>query len=243
MTNMPVKAVDIFYSYAHEDESLQKELEKHLSSLRRRNLITTWHDRKIQAGEEWNVQIDKHLSTAQIILLLISPDFLASDYSYGVEVKRAMELHKRGEARVIPIVLRPSEWKGEPYGELQVLPPDGVAVTLWPNKDEAFRLVTEGIQKVVEEISLNTVQEDTALYKLFIMHEQLDPLILRVAWSSDDRYLASVGSEGIVRIWDGRTFTLIKKLHPGNKQVGWLYSLAWSPDVKLLIAAALHPLG
>src|SRR5438874_2288017 len=93
----------IFYSYAHEDESLQKQLERHLSLLRRQGLISGWHDRQIVAGTEWAQEIDARLETASIILLLISSDFLASDYCYGIEMQRALERHQRGEARVIPI--------------------------------------------------------------------------------------------------------------------------------------------
>ena len=96
------EAIEVFYSYAHEDETLRRELEKHLRILERRGIITGWHDRKISAGKEWGAEIDRHLSSARIILLLISPDFLASDYCWGVEVKRAMERHGAGEACVIP---------------------------------------------------------------------------------------------------------------------------------------------
>ncbi len=80
--------VSVFYSSAHEDEALRKELEKHLSSLRRQKLISEWHDRQIGAGTEWAPQIDEHLKTASIILLLISSDFMDSDYCYGIEMER-----------------------------------------------------------------------------------------------------------------------------------------------------------
>lgn len=100
--------IAVFYSYAHEDESLREQLEKRLSMLRRQGLISEWHDRQIAAGTEWAQEIDAHLETASVILLLVSSDFLASDYCYDIEMQRALERHARSEARVIPVILRPS---------------------------------------------------------------------------------------------------------------------------------------
>jgi hypothetical protein len=103
--------IELFYSYAHSDERLRKRLETHLSALRRQGVITEWHDRKIVAGTDWKQSIDAHLMTAKIILLLISPDFLASDYCYGVEMQRALARHAAGKASVIPVILRPVDWQ------------------------------------------------------------------------------------------------------------------------------------
>jgi hypothetical protein len=146
----PAKAVEVFYSYSHKDEELRDDLEKHLSILKRQGVITGWHDRRIGAGREWEGEIDRHLNTAGVILLLISADFLASDYSYDVELKRAMERHETGEARVIPVILRAVDWKGAPFGVLQALPKDGEPVTSWPNRDEAFADVGRGVRLAVE---------------------------------------------------------------------------------------------
>src|SRR5690348_13209223 len=96
--------LSVFVSYAHEDEPLRQQLESHLSLLRRQELVASWHDRQIIPGADWSQEIDEHLETASIILLLISPDFLASDYCYDVEMQRALERHRRGEALVIPII-------------------------------------------------------------------------------------------------------------------------------------------
>src|SRR5947209_8334377 len=93
--------VEVFISYAHEDELLRQQLETHLSPLQRQGLISDWHDRQLLAGDEWAREIDQHLETASIILLLISPNFLASDYCYEIEMRRALERHKLGDARVI----------------------------------------------------------------------------------------------------------------------------------------------
>ena len=85
--------IEVFCSYAHEDEDWRIQLEKHLSSLKREKLITSWHDRKIVPGTDWAYEITMHLSTAQIILLLISPDFIASDFCWGIELKTALKRH------------------------------------------------------------------------------------------------------------------------------------------------------
>src|SRR6266849_10426858 len=110
LTPKPTKALEVFFSYAHKDQRLRDQLETHLSLLKREGLISSWHDRKIGAGQEWAGQIDNHLNTAHIILLLVSPDFMASDYCYDIEMTQALARHEAGEARIIPIILRPVDW-------------------------------------------------------------------------------------------------------------------------------------
>jgi len=100
-------SVSLFFCYAHEDEELLNKLKRHLWPLQRQELIAVWHDRDISAGTEWEHEISQHLNSAHIILLLVSPNFMYSEYCYGVEMKRAIERHQRGEARVIPIIVRP----------------------------------------------------------------------------------------------------------------------------------------
>lgn len=148
--NETVGPVEVFYSYAHEDEKLRDELEKHLSTLKRQEVISGWNDRDITAGSQWQDQIDQHLESAKIILLLVSADFLSSNYCYDIEMKRALERHERGETRVIPLILRPVDWQGAPFGKLQALPKDGIAVTSWPNRDEAFLDIVQGIRKAAQ---------------------------------------------------------------------------------------------
>jgi uncharacterized protein YjbI with pentapeptide repeats len=147
-----LKATEIFFSYAHEDEALRNELAKHLKLLERHEVIKTWHDRQITAGDEWKNEIDTHLETADIILLLISADFLASDYCYDIELKRALERHKNREARVIPIILRSVDWHNASFGKLTALPTDGRPITDWPNQDQAFTDVVKGIRNAIEQI-------------------------------------------------------------------------------------------
>src|SRR5579863_1867747 len=145
--------VEVFYSYAHEDEALRAELEKHLSLLRRQGVISGWHDRQIIPGTDWAQAIDGHLESAAVILLLVSADFLASDYCYGIEMQRALERQQAHEAVVIPILLRPVDWHGAPFAHLQALPTDAKPITTWRNLDEAFADVATGIRRAVEELS------------------------------------------------------------------------------------------
>ena len=131
-----------------------KELVKHLSILKRQGVIRAWHDRQIGGGHEWAGEIDSHLNSAQVILLLISSDFLASDYCYDLEMMRAMERHEMREARVVPVILRPVDWKGSLFSKLQGFPKDGKPVTSWTSRDEAFLDIARGIRSVVEELTI-----------------------------------------------------------------------------------------
>jgi hypothetical protein len=131
-------SVELFYSYAHSDEPLCKELQKHLTALKRAGLIRDWYDRKIEPGSEWAAQIQEAMERAGIIMLLISADFLASQYISDVELPFALARHNSGRATVIPVLLRPVEWRDMPFAMLQILPSQARPVTLWPNQDEAF---------------------------------------------------------------------------------------------------------
>lgn len=148
----PRQTVRLFYSYSHKDESLRNELETHLKLMQRQEMIETWHDRAIEAGEDWKQRIDDNLERADIILLLVSADFIASDYCYEKEMKRALERHEKGEARVVPVLVRDVNWKDAPFARLAALPQNRVAVAKWQDKDSAWRDVAEGIEKVVAQI-------------------------------------------------------------------------------------------
>jgi internalin A len=139
----------LFYSYSHKDEEHQAELEIHLSLLKRKGLLETWSDRKITAGQEWAGEIDQELERANIILLLISSDFIASNYCYDIEMKRALERHKTKEARVIPIIVRDCDWDIEPLRKLKALPKDAKPIKLWSDKDTAWKNVATGISSVI----------------------------------------------------------------------------------------------
>ncbi|MEB3357736.1 MAG: COR domain-containing protein [Synechococcales bacterium] len=145
-------ALRLFYSYSHKDDTLREQLETHLKLLQRQGLIQTWHDRRILPGDEWVKEIDDNLNRADIILLLISPDFIASDYCYEIEMERAMERHDNREARVIPIILRPVDRQNTPFSKLSWLPQNGNPVTTWSDRDAAWLNVETGIKQVVESL-------------------------------------------------------------------------------------------
>ena len=86
--HLPIR---VFYSYSHKDEKLRDQLQDHLSLLRRQGVISGWHDRRVGAGDEWRGAIDKNLEESDIVLLLVSPSFLSSDYCYDAEIMRAIE--------------------------------------------------------------------------------------------------------------------------------------------------------
>lgn len=152
-SDRPAKeTVSVFFSYAHEDEPLRDKLAKHLKLLERTGVIKSWHDRQILPGQEWDGQIDENLKTADIILLLVSDDFLASDYCWDVEVTQAMERHEVKDACVIPIILREVDWTKAPFGKLQALPKNAKPVTNWANQDQAFTDIAKGIRKVAESL-------------------------------------------------------------------------------------------
>lgn len=136
----------LFFSYLHKDEALRDQLEVHLSALKREGAISTWHDRRITAGDELGQRIDEQLECADIILLLVSPDFLASDYCHNVEMERALARHAEGSARVIPVILRPCDWQHSPFASLLAAPTDGRPITRWPDQDEAFLDVVSQIR-------------------------------------------------------------------------------------------------
>lgn len=149
----------LFFSYSHADEALRDQLETHLAGLKRQDVISSWHDRRITAGTELADAIDDHLDAADVILLLISPDFIASDYCYEREMARALERHDKREARVIPVILRPCDWHGLPFGKLLATPKDGRAITGWPNIDAAFLDVVTSIKRALEEIGSSAKPE------------------------------------------------------------------------------------
>lgn len=144
--------LDVFFSYSHRDEALRDELEVHLALLRREGAIRAWHDRRIGAGRKWEGEIARHLESANLVLLLISPDFIASDYCFDIEMTRALERHEAGEARVIPVILRPADWQTARFAKLQALPMDGKPVTTWPDRDSAFVDVVRGIRAALEDL-------------------------------------------------------------------------------------------
>ena len=149
------RPLQVFFSYAHEDEKLRDELAKQLDILERQGNIATWHDRRIEPGEEWAGKIAENLEAADLILLLVSADFLASDYIQDVELQHALKRHQNNTARVVPIILRDCLWQQGTFAQLQVLPTDGHPVTgdQWHNRDKAWFDVAKGILRIAQEQS------------------------------------------------------------------------------------------
>jgi hypothetical protein len=143
----------LFYSYAHEDTKLREELAKHLKVLERNHIIESWYDNMIRPGTEWAKEIDKQLEKADIVVLLVSSDFLDSDYCYSVEMEQALQRHKAGTVRVLPIIVRPALWELSPLATLQVLPSGAKPITLWGDRDEAWTDVTRGIKLIADEFN------------------------------------------------------------------------------------------
>jgi hypothetical protein len=154
----------LFYSYSHKDESLREALEQHLAILRRSGVVESWSDRNIEAGSNWSEAIDNKINQADVILLLISADFLASDYCHEIEMKHALERDRAGDARVIPIILRAVDWSGAEFGHLQALPSGARPVTSWQNADEAFTDIAKGIRRAVEGLRARRVLPQTTVF-------------------------------------------------------------------------------
>ena len=142
--------LNIFLSYAHEDEAMKVLLDRHLIMLKRSDKINVWQDRQIMAGSEWDESITKELAAADIILLLISVDFNNSQYIWDKELAVALQRHENNEARVIPIILRTCEWSEMPYAKLQALPTGAKPISSFSNTDEAFTDVAKGIRTLVD---------------------------------------------------------------------------------------------
>lgn len=181
----------VFFSYSHVDEDYRDRLETSLAMLKRQGVIDTWHDRRIVAGEDLGESISEALERAEVILLLVSPHFIASDYCFNIEMTRALERHHAGEARVIPIILRTCDWKASPLGALLAVPKDGRPITKWPDVDDAFQDVVESIRmalpKPVEGTS-STVQSTSQVSPLpTVARQRSSNLRLAKRFSEADR--------------------------------------------------------
>lgn len=147
------RPVQLFVSYSHRDESFVEELASHLKLLQRQGILDVWHDSEITAGEEWRQVIDEKLSSADIILLLVSSNFLASDFCWSVELKRAMDRHEKGTARVIPVFIRPSLWQDAPFAKLQGVPKDAKPIASARDTDRAWVEVAKAIRQAATQIN------------------------------------------------------------------------------------------
>lgn len=151
MKTYPLK---IFYCYSHVDEVIRDELQKHTKMLERRGIITNWHDRKILPSQTWDKEISEKLSESDIVILIISADFISSDYCFEVEMQEALKLHKEGKLRIIPVCARTCDWKDAPFSHIQGLPLDMKPIMSegWHNSDEAYYNVVDGLKQLIEDI-------------------------------------------------------------------------------------------
>ncbi len=156
------KPVEIFIAYSRQDGEMLAELRKHLTPLERSKRVTVWYDGKIEPGDVWEESIKRHLHGADIVLLLVSADSIASDYFYDKEVADALVRHREGSARVVPLILRPCTWRATPLAELQALPKDGKPVTVWPTRDDAFADAVDALWQMIEQLETDRREKEAA---------------------------------------------------------------------------------
>jgi hypothetical protein len=143
--------VKLVYSYAREDEKLRDKLQVRLEPLQQEGKLDQWYDRHTLAGTPWHEMIQKRMREADIIVLLISDDFMASKYVQDHELPLALERHESGEALVIPVLVRPTSfWEHSMLAKIEALPRDGKPVTTWENEDEAWSDVARGLKNAVD---------------------------------------------------------------------------------------------
>lgn len=151
-----MQPVKVFCCYAHEDEAFRAELAAHIARLKHQQVIQDWHDRNISAELEWADQVDSHLASADVVLLLVSPDFMASDYCYDEEMACALKRHEQGLAIVVPIMLKPTDLQDSPLMHLQSLPLALKPLSLWPDRGQAYADVVRGLHRLI--VSLHKKQ-------------------------------------------------------------------------------------
>lgn len=172
----PYGPLSVFVAYSHADEPIRRELETHLAALTRSGLLAIWHDRMLTTGTDWRRELSDRIDTCDAIILLISADFIASDYCYGVEMSRALERYAEGSAIVVPVIARPCYWALTPISTIQAAPTDGRAITTWTNRDEALLDVAKHLHRVVQArapkptVSGEEVYSPSALMALRINH-------------------------------------------------------------------------
>jgi TIR domain/Putative peptidoglycan binding domain len=146
------RPLKLFLSYAHEDRDILEGLRKHLAPLRYEQVVADWFDREITPGEDWDREILTRLESADLVIVIVSADFVASEYAFGTELTRALELHDHGRLRVIPVIGRNCRWQNLPFARLQALPEGALAISGWPDRDDAYVSVVVGVERAAREI-------------------------------------------------------------------------------------------
>ncbi len=234
-----ISPVTLFYSYADEDEELRKELEKHLSLLQQQGVIAGWHHHKVMPGANRGQASDEHISSAQIILLLMSPDFLASNASHS-QMQRALQRHENGLAHVIPLLLCPVDWEPALFAHLHVLPRNGQPVTTWKNSDLAFVDIAEGLRSAIEQWYPLPSRDEDRFLQASIEEPQRIQHKERQQRKRYTRRMVLIGLAGVMGMIG--TASLAYPLHgdtsPPSKSLPYtytghtsnVYSVTWSPD-------------
>jgi hypothetical protein len=168
-------AIKTLFCYADKDVRMANNLKNHLSSLKRNELITIWDYGNIDAGAVWKQALESYLNDAQVILLLVSSSFIASDYRYSMQIQQAIKRHESKEARVIPVILRPVYLEMPPFDKLQALPDRRKPITAWKPQDEGYANVVAGIAKVVKQWNTQSFPDPSAERKILMIH--LDQMI------------------------------------------------------------------
>jgi hypothetical protein len=207
----------LFISYTHKDESYKDDLLAHLAALRRDGRIEDWHDRCIVAGAKWEDRINEELTSSDMILFLVSSDFINSDYCYGKEVHRAIELHDQGKAQVIPIIIRACDWHETPLSRLQALPKDAKPISSWPDKDEAYLNVIKGIKGSLETfVRTQTVLPLAVSSSTTMLNNKFSE------WLNDTEIKLTHSKVNLVGLEDIYTWPDIRNLDEDNSDVEYI---------------------
>jgi TIR domain len=206
----------IFCGYAHADQALFQQLKTALAILIRQEAVSVWHDGDLLPGDQWGYEIERELYTADIILLLISPAFIASDYCWSKEMHWAITRHTSGDACVVPIILRPTpDWEKTPLGQLQALPTRAKPITTWPNRDEAFENVVEGMSKVIQQI----LQEERYAVQGYLL--ELRPSIYEDQAGAAAQEMAKQQAEQWIEEVHSRTEGVLEEVAPRENRREW----------------------
>lgn len=216
--------VRIFISYSHKDRALREELGDHLQRLERQHVISTWYDRQIEAGDEWRTDIDRHLASARVVLLLVSQHFLDSGYCMNIEMRAAMDRHDAGLTTVVPIYLSKCDWRHAPFSELSVVPSGDKPVTKWMPRAKAFAAIAAALNRLfVKSGRPRTRSQSRSSAKASLYYargmKRLRPLLKQNAMSSSTtRRIADEAGAAI------RDFDRALSLEPtGDRWATWNY--------------------
>lgn len=178
---MNKNSLEIFMAYSHKDQEIRNRLDQHLTLLKRKDLINTWYDGLIEPGKEWDFLIKEKLDASDIIILLVSIDFIYSNYSYNVEMLRAIERHEKGEVKVIPILVSYCPWQDSPFAKLQILPRDATPIKSWNDTDEILYKISEEIKQIVQsEIEKRDIKINNYHHEIAILDDRIKELQARI---------------------------------------------------------------